>query len=121
MDFSKILSEGGMNMAVIEIVSWQAKPGVSDEEMRSALADMLPDLQALPGFQWQLAGKDAQGRWVDVYCWDDARDAHASNELMADKPSLAALLALLEADSVTMDVIEPLQASLNAAIMKAKT
>jgi len=96
---------------VIEIVSWKAKPGVTDEEMQVALAAMVPDLKALPGFLYQSAGKDSQGRWVDVYYWGSVKDAHASNELMADKASLTTLLALIEMDTICMEVIEPVQVS----------
>ena len=104
-------------MSVIEIVSWNAKRDVSDEEMCQALAAMVPDLKSLPGFQYQLAGKDSNGRWVDVYYWDSAKDAHASNDLMADKESLAVLLALVELESVCIEVIEPQQVSSDTIIL----
>ncbi|MCF6325492.1 MAG: hypothetical protein L3J89_14435 [Gammaproteobacteria bacterium] len=98
-------------MSVIEIVSWKTKPGVADKEIEAALVAMVPDLNALPGFLYQSAGKGSQGRWVDVYYWDSVKDAHASNELIADKASLATLLALVELDTICMEVIEPVQAS----------
>ena len=98
-------------MPVIEIVSWKAKDNITDQQMITAINNLTPDLRELPGFRTQSAGKDADNRWVDVYFWDSADDAHASNELMADKSSLAALMELLEPDSVTMQIIEPMQTS----------
>ncbi|OMH29082.1 hypothetical protein [Motiliproteus sp. MSK22-1] len=101
-------------MPVIEIVSWNAKDNTADKDMIAALNNLVPDLKNLPGFLEQSTGKDANGRWVDVYYWDSVENAHASNELMANKSSLTALMALLEPDSVTIQVIEPLQTSVNS-------
>ncbi len=90
-------------MFVTEIVSWNAKPDVSDQTMIAAVNALLPDLKRL--------GKNSQGRWVDIYYWDSIKDAHASNELMSGTQSLSQLMAFIQADSVTIEVIEPQQAS----------
>ena len=98
-------------MFVTEIVSWNAIPEVSDQTMIAAVNALLPDLNKLPGFNYQSLGKNPQGRWVDIYYWDSIKDAHASNELMSGTQSLSQLMALIQADSVTIEVIEPQQAS----------
>jgi hypothetical protein len=98
-------------MFVTEIVSWDAHPDISDKAMINAVNALLPDLIKCPGFQYQALSKNPQGRWVDIYYWDTAKDAHASNELMGDTQSLSQLMTLIKADTVTIEVLEPQQAS----------
>ncbi len=98
-------------MFITEIVSWNANLGVTDEKMIQAVNALLPDLKKLPGFYYQGLGKTPQGRWVDIYYWDSVKNAHASNELMSGTHSLSQLMALIQLDSVVIDIIEPQQAS----------
>ncbi len=98
-------------MYITEILSWQAKTGVSDEQMVSAVDAMLSDLKTLPGFLFQTLSKDSQGRWVEVYFWRTAEEAQNSNDLMANKDSMANLMQLLQAETIAMEVMEPLQDS----------
>lgn len=98
-------------MYVTEILSWQAKADVTDEQMVAAVDAMLPDLKLLPGFLFQSLSKDSQGRWIEVYFWQTAEDAHNSNELMAKKESLAQLMQLLHSETINMEVMQPLQDS----------
>lgn len=106
-------------MFITEIVSWNALPNITEQAMIDAVNALLPDLKALPGFQYQCLGKNSQGRWVDIYYWDTVKDAHASNELMADKASLRHLMTLIQADSVVIEIIDPQQAS--SSLMAAFT
>jgi len=103
-------------MFTAEIVSWNAKPEVTPQQMLGAIEAMLPDLKQLPGFIYQSAGQTESGRWVEIYYWDNADNAHKSNERMATKASLANLMELIEADSVTMEVIETAQQSSSLSI-----
>lgn len=98
-------------MYVTEILSWNAKSGVSDQQMIAAMLAMLSDLKALPGFLFQNLNKDTKDRWVAVYFWQTAKDAHNSNTLMANKKSMTALMQLLHAETIEMEVMEPLQDS----------
>ena len=100
-----------MTMYVTEILIWQAKANVSDRNMIQAVEGLLPDLKTLPGFLFQNLSKDSKGRWVEVYFWQTAEDAHNSNGLMADKPSMANLMGLIEVESISMEVMPPLQDS----------
>lgn len=99
------------NMPAVEILRWQSAEGVTDKKMIDAVQDMVPDLQQLPGFQYQTLVKTADGMWTDIYFWDTEHDAHKSNELMADKASLGALLALIKPDSVSIEVLPMAQQS----------
>ncbi len=98
-------------MSVLEIVKWKAKPNVSDKKMIDVVNAMVPDLKKLDGFISQVLYKDKNNYWVDVYYWDTAENAHLSNERMAEKESLKKLLELIELNTVTIEVLEPLQSS----------
>ncbi|WP_419903404.1 hypothetical protein [Kiloniella sp.] len=98
-------------MYVVETVSWNAQADVSNQQMVDAVNNMLPDLKTLPGFKYQSLSKNDAGRWVEIYYWETSEDAHRSNELMADKVSLHNLIALIDIDSLSIEVLLPLQES----------
>jgi len=96
---------------VFEILKWKSKNGVSDKIMIEAVNSMVEDLKALKGFLNQTLYKDSNGFWVDIYYWETEQDAHASNECMADKVSFNNLIENIESDSISMEVLKPLQRS----------
>lgn len=98
-------------MNIIEIVKWKAKPDVTDFQMTETVSAMVPDLKKLEGFISQTLYKNDENLWIDLYYWDTSENAHLSNERMAEKESLKALLEIIELDSVTMEILEPLQKS----------
>jgi len=96
---------------VFEILKWTSKPGVPDEQMISAVNAMVSDLTNLQGFLNQSLYKNSDGFWVDVYYWETEQNAHDSNQAMADKTSFKDLMGLIEPDSVTVEILTPLQNS----------
>ncbi len=99
-------------MYVVEIVSWNGKSGVTDQEMIEAVNAMIPDLEKLPGFRYQSLSKSKNDQWVEIYYWDTAEEAHRSNDLMADKASLGQLLLLIKLESLSIEVLSPFQESM---------
>ncbi|CCO49937.1 putative Dimeric alpha-beta barrel protein [Vibrio nigripulchritudo SOn1] len=97
--------------SVIETVTWRVNEGVSEEEMKSAVELMLLDLKNLPGFIHETLSVNETGQWLQLYYWETAEDAHNSNQLMADKPSFAKLIALIQPDSVDIQVYRSIHAS----------
>lgn len=96
---------------VVETVIWQAKHGVSEQEMILAIQLMLADLELLPGFIHESLTKAPDGSWMQLYYWQTATDAHNSNQLIADKTSFLSLIELIEPDSVKIEIYNPVQAS----------
>ena len=96
---------------IFEILTWKSKVGVSDEKMIDAVNFMVIDLKELKGFLNQTLYKDDDGTWVDIYYWETEKDAHDSNESMADKDSFKNLISMIEPDSVSIKVMNPLQSS----------
>ncbi|MEE9342318.1 MAG: hypothetical protein V3V12_01645 [Gammaproteobacteria bacterium] len=96
---------------MLEIVKWRAKEIVNDESMIEAVNVMASDLKLLQGFLHQSLYKSPNGEWVDMYYWETEEDAHASNTGMADKASFIHLIALIEPESVAIDVMQEMQSS----------
>ena len=97
--------------SVFEVLTWKSKSGVSDEEMIQAVDDMVKDLRDLTGFLNQTLYKEEDGTWIDVYYWETEKDAHDSNGAMANKESLKKLMSIIEADTVTIKVLNQKQSS----------
>ncbi|MEZ9524546.1 hypothetical protein [Enterovibrio norvegicus] len=96
---------------VVETVLWQAKQGVSTEDMSAAIDDMLVDLKTLPGFLHETLCQASNGDWMQLYYWETEHDAQQSSALMADKASFVQLLSLIAPESVEIKVYTPVQAS----------
>ena len=97
--------------SVFEVLTWKSKSGVSDEEMIQAVDGMVKDLRELTGFLNQTLYKEEDGTWIDVYYWETEKDAHDSNGAMANKESLKKLMSIIEADTVTIKVLNQKQSS----------
>jgi len=96
---------------VFEILKWKSKQGVTDEAMISSVNDMVVDLEKLSGFLHQSLYKNSANEWVDIYYWETEKDAHDSNAGMADKESFKQLIDLIDADTISMEVLPKLQSS----------
>jgi len=100
-----------METPVYEIVKWEAKPNVSDSEMIKAVNNMVNDLKTVDGFLHQSLYKNKKGTWIDIYYWKTEKNAVDSNTNMADKKSLKILLELINLETVTIEIMNPLQSS----------
>ncbi|PML77408.1 hypothetical protein [Enterovibrio norvegicus] len=96
---------------VVETVLWQAKQGVSTEDMSAAIDDMLVDLKTLQGFLHETLCQASNGDWMQLYYWETEHDAQQSSALMADKASFVQLLSLIAPESVEINVYTPVQVS----------
>lgn len=90
---------------VVELVKWKSNSGVSDADMVAAMNGILPDVKMLPGFGRMDLYKDKDDNWVAVYVWDSEEEAHASNDLMAEKPSFARLITLADVSSISIEIL----------------
>lgn len=117
----QVLAEGenlSNNSPVFEVVKWRSTSGISDEVMISAVNAMVIDLKSLKGFLHQSLYKNTNNEWVDIYYWQTEEDAHASNTSMADKTSFKNLIALIEPNSVSIEILHQLQSSGEQAFNK---
>jgi len=96
---------------VFEILKWKSKLEITDTAMIEAVNNMVEDLKMLKGFLNQTLYKDSKGFWVDVYYWKSEQDAHASNEIMANKESFINLIEIIEPGSISIEILKSLQSS----------
>ena len=96
---------------VFEILKWKSKTGVADEQMIAAVDAMLMDVKHLKGFLHQTLYKNSDNEWVDIYYWETEKDAHDFNAGMADKNSFKELIELIEVNTISIEVLHPLQTS----------
>ena len=98
-----------MQPAVFEILTWRSREGVKNKTMINAMHDFSHDVKQLPGFVQQSLYQNSSSEWVCIYYWETEQQAKDSNAAVAGTASFLALMELISAESVTMEVMTPLQ------------
>jgi len=98
-----------MQSPIFEMLIWQSAVHVNDSEMIRAMARFSEVVETLPGFLYQSLYKNAASQWVCIYFWSTEKEAHESNELVANTVEFGESMALIEKDSITMEVFSALQ------------
>ncbi len=94
---------------VCEIVTWLANEDIETSEMIQAMGDLSQDVQQLPGFLEESLYQRTNKEWVAIYYWETEQQAHDSNAAVADKNSFQHLISMIQADSIQIEVLHPLQ------------
>jgi len=102
-----------MSSDILEIVTWKSKNNIKDSDMIKAINNMVDDLKELDGFCSQTLYKNDENVWVDIYYWETVESAKMSSQNMCEKDSFKKLMMLIDADTVTVEISEPLQSSLS--------
>lgn len=98
-----------MQSVVFEILTWRSSEGVTNKTMIDAMHEFSHDVKQLSGFLQQSLYQRSSGEWVCIYYWETEQQAKQSNTAVAKKASFIALMELIVTESVTMDVMTPLQ------------
>jgi len=96
---------GDMNTqsAVVEIVMFKLKPGVTADEFRPL--DRAVELQHVmkqPGFISRESAAADNGEWLVIVHWRSVKDAEASMASFAGAPATAPFMAKIDANTVSM-------------------
>jgi hypothetical protein len=102
-----------MENNVFEILTWRSAENVSNESMINSLNRFSESVGKLPGFLYQSLYQKESGAWVCIYFWESEEQAHQSNELVSEWPVFKELMSLIEQDSITMEVLSPVQSQGN--------
>ncbi|MGH1440427.1 MAG: hypothetical protein ACRBBR_09975 [Cellvibrionaceae bacterium] len=100
-----------MQSPVFEMLTWRSAINVKDSEMIRVMTHFSEVVEKLPGFLYQSLYKNAASQWVCIYFWSTEKEAYASNELVANTVEFAELMALIEKESVTMEVFSAMQST----------
>ena len=77
--------------STLEITSFRTKPGVSEEQLRSAIVASNLDLNRCPGFLARHVGREpGTGLWREVLEWRDLDCAEAASAHFLDAPEAMA-------------------------------
>jgi len=103
------MSDPIITQPVYETVRWLANKGVDKQQMIQAMTRLSNDLKNLPGFIEQTLYQRENNEWLAIYYWKTEQQAHDSNLLVAEKDSFIQLVSLIQADSIEIEVLSPLQ------------
>ncbi|MEM7613984.1 MAG: hypothetical protein AAF245_02995 [Pseudomonadota bacterium] len=96
-------------MQCLEQVTFRLNPGSGPADLRAALDQLKPWLQAQPGFQYSTVTAEADTLTHLVF-WSTQGDAQAASAAIGAAPEAQALMACINPDSVRMDHFQILQA-----------
>lgn len=88
------------NYAVVELVLWKPKEGISLEEAKTAILDLNEFVENQPGFISRKTGAAEDGQLIDVVLWTDLAAAHTAAEKI--EHSETCLKAFSTVDETTM-------------------
>jgi len=91
-----------MKNTVIEMVSYQLKENVTQEQLAATHEKMNDFLHAQQGFMYRSLSEDDKGLLFDVVYWQDMAMAKAAGDAFMADPVGQSLMALIDEQSVTM-------------------
>lgn len=91
-----------MNENVLEIVTFNAAPGISPEALATTGAAIRPWLVGQPGFVRRSLARADDGGWTDCVTWASMDTALAAAASMGSAPGAPEFLATIDMSSVTV-------------------
>lgn len=89
--------------AVIEVVTFKRKPGVTEAEFRPVDKDVeTGHVAKQPGFVSRESAAGDDGEWLVIVHWRTAEDAAASMALFEKAPAAAGFMAKIDASTMRM-------------------
>ena len=83
-------------MKTLELVTFKANEGVSDQEIIEKGLGLTAVLDVMPGFLDRQFAKTDDGEWVDAVTWDTKENAEAAAKAVMEIPQAGAFFALID-------------------------
>lgn len=90
-----------MDRTIIEVVSFNAAPHVTDTQLATAAQVLAPVLAGRDGFIRRELTHDGE-QWVDIVHWRDLAAAQATSEAVMTIPECQHFFAMIDHDSLRM-------------------
>lgn len=90
-----------MNNA-IEVVIFNANPGVDETQLNAAAQAIVPRIQKLPGFISREFGASGEGKYIDIVHWQNMEAAQAAAQAVMEIPECREFFSLIDEPSVQM-------------------
>ncbi len=107
-----------MDTTTVEIVSFQFKTDVTEQQINNTHLAVNQLLLAQPGFYYRSLSCDDNGLWFDVVYWKNMSCAKKASDVFMDSDAGQAMLQLIDGDSVTlryMDAVSEVSCEASAA------
>ena len=88
---------------VLEVVTFNVKPGVSPGEAKTAARGVTAFLETQPGYLGRDLGQSEDGRWVDLVHWTDLEAARTAIPNAMKNADCRAFFALIDEETLKMD------------------
>jgi len=95
-----------MDITTVEIVSFQFKSQVTEQQINSTHLAVNQLLLAQPGFYYRSLSCDENGQWFDVVYWKNISCAKKASDVFMDSEAGQAMLQLIDGDSVSLRYME---------------
>ena len=86
----------------LELSTYRAADGVTEDEMREVSASLTPLLEGLPGFVSRQVSIAEDGTWTDAVVWTSLDAALPAAEAFAAFPEGATFFEMVDPDAVTL-------------------
>lgn len=101
-----------MSSGIVEITELKLKPGATDEQFLSTVADVNSEVTKLRGFRARRLLK-SEGSWIEVMEWDDMDCAREAGEKWGNLPGVQTYCAMVNYETVKVSY-HPLMATSSA-------
>ncbi|MEH6626488.1 MAG: hypothetical protein V7739_08585 [Motiliproteus sp.] len=91
-----------MRQSVVELVTYQLKSGVTEQQLAATHEGVHSFLNRQPGFIYRSLSQDESEQWFDIVYWRDLATATAAGEAFMTDPAGQALGELADMDTVVM-------------------
>jgi len=93
----------------VEIVLFRLRPSASEDALMRASETVMPELRAMSGFIRRELLRGDDGQWIDTVYWRSRNDAMRAAEIFPSLACAAALMELLDTESLTMLHVAPVR------------
>lgn len=87
---------------VVEVVLFEAYPGYSKEDVKTALASLNDIVKLYHGFVERTTASNGDGKYVDIVYWNDMKSAKAAAEDLTKNQDAAAVFNIIKPESIQM-------------------
>ena len=84
----------------VEVLLFQAKPGISDAQILAAADALQRDVAGFPAFIRRRLLKGDDGQWLDLVDWASLDEARQASAAIMQRPSAHAFDALVDGASI---------------------
>lgn len=91
-----------MQPPTLELVTFRAASGISDEDLIDKALKLTPILAAMPGFINRHFAKGENGEWIDAVIWDSYDNAKAAAKTVMEVPEAQPFFSLMNQETINL-------------------